>query len=177
MTRTFSDDVLGGHVVGGAFSSIAHPRVLMASDCSAAPIDGCLTAGNAPGMNRHRTPLADDAAALLVAAERLQPDPGEPASIEVLTSSLAEVEEALRALSDATKLAADALIPPASIGEGASRRYARAAATWPRHGGGAPPSYERQAQILTALHDAGATLRAGAECCRRARAILASTIA
>jgi hypothetical protein len=177
MTHTFSDDVLGGHVVGGAIASIAHPTVLMASDCSAAPIDGCLTAGKARGMNRHRTPLADDAAALLEAAERLQPDPAAPASIEVLTSSLADVEEALRALSDATQHAADVLIPPAGIGEGASRRYARAAATWPRHGGGEPLSYERQAQILTALHDAGATLRAGAECCRRARAILAATIA
>jgi hypothetical protein len=177
MTHTISGDVLGGHEVGGAFPSIAHPRVLMPSDCSAAPIDGCSAAGNAAGMNRHRTPLADDAAALLAAAERLHPDPAAPASIEVLTSSLADVEEALRALSDATKHAADALIPPAGIGEGASRRYARAAASWPRDGGGEPPSYERQAQILTALHDAGATLRAGAECCRRARAILASTIA
>ena len=63
---------------------------------------------------------------------------------------------------------------PAS-GESVSRRYARAAASWPRDG--VAPSYERQAQLLTALHDAGATLRAGAECCRRARDILASTIA
>jgi hypothetical protein len=84
--------------------------------------------------------------------------------------------EALRALSDATNHAADALIPPASIGEGAARRYARAAASWPLHGEGAPPSYERQAQILAALHNAAATLRPGAERCRRAREIMASTI-
>jgi hypothetical protein len=148
----------------------------MPSDCSAAPIDRCATAGNAPEMTSSRTPLADDAAALLAAATRLQPEQAEPVSVELLTSSLADVEEALRTLSDATKHAADALIPPVSIGEGASRRYARAAASWPRHGGGVPPSHERQAQILAALHDAGATLRAGAECCRRARDILASTI-
>jgi hypothetical protein len=103
--------------------------------------------------------------------------PGEPASVELITCSLADVEEALRALSGATHHAADALIPPAHIDESASRRYARAVASWPRHGDCPPPSYERQAQILTALHDAGATLRAGAECCRRARDILASTLA
>jgi hypothetical protein len=134
-------------------------------------------AGNAPGMNHHRTPLADDAAALLAAATRLQPDPSKPGSVELLTSSLADVEEALRGLSAATEQAAGALIPPAGIGEGASRRYARAAASWPRHGDGAPPSYERQAEILTALHDAAAKLRAGAECCRRARDVVATTIA
>lgn len=149
----------------------------MRSECSPAPIDRCATASNAPTMNRHRSPLADNASTLLAAATRLQPDPAQPGSVELLTSSLADVEEALRALSDATKHAADALIPPASIGEGASQRYARAAASWPRTPDEPPPSYERQAQILSALHDAGATIRAGAECCRRARKILASTVA
>lgn len=132
--------------------------------------------GDALGMN-YRTPLADDASVLLAAAAGLQPDPSELASVELLTSTLADVEEALRALSGATDHAADALVGTRRIGESASTRYARAAASWPDHGGGAPPSYERQAQILTALHDAAATLRASAECCRRARDILASTIA
>jgi hypothetical protein len=131
-------------------------------------------AGNASQMNRHRTAPPDDTSALPAAA-RLQDDASEPASVELLASSLADVEKALRALSGATEHAADALIPPGNIGESVSRRYARAAASWPRDG--VPPSYERQAQLLTALHDAGATLRAGAECCRRARDILASTIA
>jgi hypothetical protein len=119
----------------------------------------------------------NNTAALLAAATRPQPDPAQPGSVEVLTSSLANVEDALRALSDATTHAADALIPPANSGEGASRRYARAAASWPRTRDEPPPSYERQAQILSALHDAGATIRAGAECCRRARKILASPVA
>jgi hypothetical protein len=149
----------------------------MRSDCSPAPIDRCATASNARTMNRHRIPLADDAAALLAAATRLQPDPAEPDSVELLTSSLADVEETLRALSDAATHAADALIPPADIGEGASRRYARAAASWPRTRDEPALLYECQAQILSALHDAGATIRAGAECCRRARKILASTVA
>jgi hypothetical protein len=113
-------------------------------------------------MNSYRTPS----------------DPDQGPAVELLTSSLADVEEALRTLSGATQHAADALIPPRRIDESASSRYARAALSWPDHGDGAlPPSYERQAQILTALHDAAATLRAGAECCRRARDILASTIA
>jgi hypothetical protein len=127
-------------------------------------------------MHSHRTPLADDASALLSAATRLRDDATEPASVGLIASSLSDVEEALRALSGATRDVADALIPPGGIDESVSRRYARAATSWPRDGGGAPPSHERQAQILTALHDAGATLRASAECCRRARDILDSTI-
>jgi hypothetical protein len=138
-------------------------------------MDRCAMAGNASEMNRYRTPLADDASALLAAATRLQDDASEPVSVELVTSALADVEEALRVLNVAIEHATNALIPPGSIGESVSRRYARAAASWPRNG--APPSYERQAQILTALHDAGATLRVGAERCRRAREILASTVA
>ena len=132
-------------------------------------------AGDASEMNRYRTPLADDASALLAAATTLRAAASEPASVELVTSELADVEEALRVLSVAIEHAADALIPPGSIGESVSRRFARAAASWPRYG--AAPSYERQAQILTALHEAGATLRGGAERCRRARDILASTVA
>ena len=132
-------------------------------------------AGNVSEMNHYRTPLADDASALLAAATRLEDDSCEPVSVEPVTSALADAEEAMRVLSVAIEHAADALIPPGSTGESVSRRFARAAASWPRDG--APPSYERQAQILTALHEAGATLRGGAERCRRARDILASTVA
>jgi len=128
-------------------------------------------------MNRYHTPLADDASALLAAAAKRDADASEPASVELLASWLSDVEETLRALSDATQHAVDALIPRASIDESASQRYARAAASWPRHGGGALPSYERQAELLATLHDAGATLRAGAEHCRRASNILRSTTA
>ena len=138
-------------------------------------MDRCAMAGNASAMNRYRTPLADDASALLVAATRLDDDSCEPVSVEPVTSALADAEEALRVLSVAIEDAADAPIPPGSTGESVSRRYARAAASWPRYG--AAPSYERQAQILTSLHEAGATLRRGAERCRRARDILASTLA
>jgi hypothetical protein len=164
------------HAAATAVSTIVHPTVGVSPECSPAPIDVRGKAGNALGMNGDRTPLADDASALLAAATGLQADSSEPASVELLTSTLADVEEALRALSGATHHAADALIPPRRIDESASGRYARAAASWPDKGDGAPPSYERQAQILTALHDAAATLRAGAECCRRARKILATTI-
>lgn len=134
-------------------------------------------AGNAPRMHDHRTPFAHDVSALLSAAGCLEPDPTGPASVELLTSALADVEEALRGLGDATEHAADALIPPVGIGVSASRRYARAAASWPCGGDQAPPSYERQAQLLTALHDAAATLRAAARSCRRAGDVLSSAIA
>ena len=45
-------------------------------------------AGNASEMNRYRTPLADDASALLAAATRLQDDASEPVSVELVTSAL-----------------------------------------------------------------------------------------
>lgn len=121
--------------------------------------------------------LADDASALLAAARRLEADAGEPGSAVLVADSLGEVEEALRALDRACGRAAQTLVPTGAIDERVSLRYARAAANWPVRGDAAPPSYERQAQVLASLHDAGATLRAGAEYCRRARAILASTVA
>jgi hypothetical protein len=146
--------------------------LIVASVCSPAPIDRCRHAGNDCDMNVSAMPLADDASALLAAAMRLEDDANEPGSVALVASALGDVEQALRALGCATQHAADALIPPGAPHEGPSRRYARAAATWQRLGGGPPPTHERQAQILTALHDAAATLRAGAECCRRARDIL-----
>jgi hypothetical protein len=112
--------------------------------------------------------LADVVAELHTVATRLE-DETDPCSVDLVTSSLNDVERALRDLSGAIDRAADALIPPGTIGESVSRRYARAAAAWPRAGHGSPPSHERQAQLLSAIHDAAATLRAGAECCRRAR--------
>jgi hypothetical protein len=130
--------------------------------------------GDRCGMIRFSMAV-DDASALLTTAT-----PGEVAettSVEQVSSWLEDVDQALRALSRGTQRAADGLIPPGAIDESPARRYARAAATRVRIDDGPAPSYERQAQILTALHDAGATLRAAAECCRRARQILDSTIA
>jgi hypothetical protein len=140
--------------------------------CSPAPIDRCAHAGNDCNMTVSAMPFADDASALLAAATRLEDDANKPGSVALVASALDDVEQALRALGCATQHAAAALIPPGAAHEGPSRRYARAAATWQRLGGAPPPTHERQAQILTALHDAAATLRAGAECCRRARDIL-----
>ena len=128
-------------------------------------------------MNRCRTPLADDASTLPAAAPKLDDDASQPASVELLTSWLSDVEEALRALSDATQHAADALIPPAS------NRRERVAAIRARRSVLAAPWRRRAALIRAAGGTPGdasprrATLRAGAERCRRARDILASTTA
>jgi hypothetical protein len=127
-------------------------------------------------MLRDSLPVCGDASASLTPAMTHE-DLAEPVSVERVSSWLADVERALRALSGRTRDAADGLIPPGAIDDGPSRRYARAAASWQRVADGLPPSHERQAEILAALHDAGATLRAAAECCRRARDILDSTAA
>ena len=68
MTDTFSGGERGGHVVGAAFPPVPHSSVLMPPECSPAPMDRCAVTGDARGMNRYRTPLAADAAALRSAA-------------------------------------------------------------------------------------------------------------
>jgi hypothetical protein len=128
-------------------------------------------------MKPSTMPFADDAAGLRAAAMRLDDDAAGPASVDVVATSLADVERALRALSHAIDHAGDALIPPARGGEAAAARHARAAAEWPRVGAGGPPSHERQAHLLSSLHEAAATIRAAAECCGRARRIVESTVA
>ena len=97
-------------------------------------------------------------------------------SLERIPPLLLELEEALRAMSAATQDAAHTVIPPGRGHESPAERYARAAESWPLRGGGAPPTHERQAELLSAFADARASLRAAAECCGRARSILASTL-
>lgn len=87
--------------------------------------------------------------------------------------SLVKVEATLRSLDRTCLAAAAELIPQSPADDGICARYREAAARW--DGAAAAPSYERQAEILTSLHDAGATLRAAAECCRRTRALLEAT--
>jgi hypothetical protein len=146
--------------------------VAATAECTPGPIDRCRNLNDAGAMTRSPMPLADDAPVLLRAALRFR----DGASLEEMTSSLADLEEALREVSSATQDAADSLIPRARIDESAAQRYARAAAAWPRLGKGAPPTHERQAELLTAFDDARAALRAAAGRCRRARELLTSTI-
>ena len=88
--------------------------------------------------------------------------------------SLVDVEATLRALDRTCLAAAAALLPPATRDQDISTRFGAAAAAWDADGA-SPPSYERQAEILSCLHDAGATLRAAAGCCERARILLEDT--
>jgi hypothetical protein len=101
---------------------------------------------------------------------------GRDGPLEPITSLLLELEEALRAMSTATQDAAHSLIPAGRVDESVAERYARAEESWRRRGDGPPPTHERQAELLSAFDDARATLRAAAECCRRARRLLASTL-
>jgi hypothetical protein len=90
-----------------------------------------------------------------------------------VATSLVDVEATLRSL-DRTCLAAAAALLPSTEPDDICTRYRAAGDLW-RAAGSPPPSYERQAQILASLHDAGATLRAAAECCERARRLLEAT--
>ena len=93
--------------------------------------------------------------------------PTSTASTEVtspadVAASLVEVEATLRALDQTCLAAAGSLLPPVTGERGICARYRDVPSL----------SYERQAEIHACLHDAGATLRAAAECCRRARGLL-----
>lgn len=125
------------------------------------------------GMHAPAIPSSIDAAPLLAAAERLEEAAANATSPRPVAASLLDVEATLRALDRACLAAASALIPPQDGDDRICARYAAAAERWDD---GEPPSYERQAQILACLHDSGATLRAAAECCRRARTLLERTI-
>jgi hypothetical protein len=124
-------------------------------------------------MHAPAIPSSTDAAALLAAAERLEQAAPDATSPRLVAASLVDVEATLRALDRTCLAAASALIPRPEGDDRISARYAAAAERWDD---GQPPSYERQAQILAGLHDSGATLRAAAECCRRARTLLETTI-
>jgi hypothetical protein len=113
-----------------------------------------------------------DAAALLAAAEGLEDAAPHTRSPQSVAASLVNVEAALRALDRACIAAASALIPPPAGDDRICARYAAAAEHWDD---ARTPSYERMAEILARLHDSGATLRAAAECCRRARTLLETT--
>jgi hypothetical protein len=112
---------------------------------------------------------------LLSAAERLRDLAGEGGCAALLPDAFDRIARSLRALDGGCARAAHALIPPGDD-DSVSARYARAAAGWPGTGEGGGPSHERQAELLAALDDAGATLRAAAERCARTSDLLAATM-
>lgn len=127
-------------------------------------------------MDDHEKRLREEAFALVSAAERLQQDICDRACAGFVPAALACLEQTLQALSLDCQRAARSFIVPGDRNEIASRPGVHAAADWPGAGDDAGSSYERQAQLLASLHYAGATLRTAAECCARARDLLAATI-
>ena len=85
-----------------------------------------------------------------------------------LPAALARVGEALDALSLAFERAPHSLVPTGDPLEPVCRRFERAADGWPATYGCEGPSYERQAQLLSSLYEAGATLRVSRRACARA---------
>jgi hypothetical protein len=127
-------------------------------------------------MDDHEHRLREEAFALVSAAERLQQDVCDRACAAFVPAALACLEQTLQALSLDCHRAARNLIVPGDRNERASRPDVHAAADWPGAGDDGGSSYERQARLLASLHYAGATLRTAAECCARARDLLAATI-
>ena len=127
-------------------------------------------------MDDSRTRLLQEANALLSAAQLLERDAGDRASVTAVAPALTRVEQALQALGRACEGAARSIIPPCDARESPSARFARAAADWPGQAGGTAPSYEEQVRLLSSLHDAVTALRGAAKCTAHARDLVASTV-
>ena len=116
--------------------------------------------------------FAEHAVELLSAARKLADSAADPFTATHLPAVLARVGETLDALSLALERAPHSLIPAGDPFEPICRRFERAAAGWPGTYECEGPSYERQAQLLCSLYEAGATLRVSRRACARANELL-----
>ena len=116
--------------------------------------------------------LTDHAVELVLAARRLAASAAAPSTATELPAALAGVGEALDALTLAFERAPHLLVPSGHPHEPIGRRFERAAAGWEATFGREGPSYERQAQLLSSLYEAGATLRLSHRACARANDLL-----
>jgi hypothetical protein len=116
--------------------------------------------------------LTEHAVELVSAARRLADSVADPSTAIHLPAALARIGEALDSLSLAFERAPHSLVPAGHPLEPVCRRFARAADSWPANFGCEGPSYERQAQLLSSLYEAGATLRVSRRACARANDLL-----
>ena len=123
-------------------------------------------------MESHGTRLADHAGDLVSAARRLADSAADPSVATHVPAALDSVGEALDALTLVLRRTPHALVPAGDPFEPVCRRFERAAAGWPAVHGCEGPSYERQAQLLSSLCEAGATLRQARRACARANDLL-----
>ena len=123
-------------------------------------------------MEPHAERLTEHAVELVSAACRLADFVADPSAAIHLPTALAQIGDAVDALSLALERAPRSLVPAGDPLEPVCRRFAKAAAAWPVTYGCEGPSYERQAQLLSSLYEAGATLRLSRRACARANELL-----
>jgi hypothetical protein len=123
-------------------------------------------------MEPEETHVEEHAVHLLAAARQLADSAADPSSATHLSAALARVGDTLDALSLTLERAPHSLAPSGDPFEPVCRRFERAAADWPETHGREGPSYERQAQLLSSLYEAGATLRLSRRACARANELL-----
>jgi hypothetical protein len=168
-----TDDTTPDHAATPQRWFSANARVLsspasgVASACSQAPIDSSLVLADAGRMHTQSTALLSPGEGPAPVRRELEPGVGETDGPREAAATLADIEAALAALDRSCALVASALLPQ---GDGICDRYRRAAARWPHDM--EPPSYERQAALQSALHDAASSVRIAARSCRRARELL-----
>jgi hypothetical protein len=120
--------------------------------------------------------LVDQAVALQSVAEQIREGCRNRDCALVVPGVLVRVEEALRTLDHALHDVAGTFMPPVEMDQRVAMRFAFAASDWPGSIAGAGPSYEGQIELLTALHDAAATLDQAGTGCRRAAHLLAASM-
>jgi hypothetical protein len=123
-------------------------------------------------MGSNREHLTEHADELVAVARQLADSVAAPSAAIQLPATLAKIGEALDALSLAFEHAPRALVPAGDPREPVCRRFERSAAGWSATYGCEGPSYERQAQLLSSLYEAGATLRLSRRACGRANELL-----
>jgi hypothetical protein len=131
---------------------------------------------NVASMTDRSRQLTASADALRAAAQRLHDDAADPACAQLVPAALEAIGDALTTLSRSCYAAAHTLVPLGDSEDTIAERFARAATAWPSPRDGAAPSYERQARVLSSLHDAGAALRVAAGHCARAADNVAVTM-
>src|SRR5687768_16889406 len=99
--------------------------------------------------------LTEHGRELVAAACRLADSVADPSAAIHLPAALARIGDALDALSLALERAPRSLVPAGDPREPVCRRFERAADGWPAAYGCEGPSYERQAQLLSSLYEAG----------------------
>ena len=116
--------------------------------------------------------LTEHAVELVSAARRLADSVADPSTAIAAARGTRADRRGARRFDPRLRARASLARPRGRSARTVCRRFERAADGWPATYGSEGPSYERQAQLLSSLYEAGATLRLSRRACARANDLL-----